>query len=375
MFLARKELWFSKRRFLLIGFIIVLISWLVFVLSGLGNGLSDLGTAVIRYSDMDLAVFEEEAEFALGKSTLPGSLVDELVQLDGVEEAEGISTAFGSILQGTNPDDESSRKTSVIFIGVEPGSFLEPAVQSGEALDINQPNHVLVDSSLQNQGFSLGDTITISGVGTEFEISGFINNQTLNHVPAIYVVPDTLRAFKYLVPGSDMGIEEPVNAIFLTGKNLDSEQIAENIGGIEVANKKETLNGVPGYKAESGTINLMLWLLIFISAFIIAVFFYVLTTQKVQQFGVMKAIGASNGFVIRSVVAQVFLLSTISILVGIGLTYATTLVLPEDMPFNLLPKMVWIYSLVLLLTSLMGSLFSVRSIMKIDPVTALGRSE
>ncbi|GAA4060948.1 ABC transporter permease [Amphibacillus indicireducens] len=375
MFLARKELWFSKRRFLLIGFIIVLISWLVFVLSGLGNGLSDLGTAVIRYSDMDLAVFEEEAEFALGKSTLPGSLVDELVQLDGVEEAEGISTAFGSILQGTNPDDESSRKTSVIFIGVEPGSFLEPAVQSGEALDINQPNHVLVDSSLQNQGFSLGDTITISGVGTEFEISGFINNQTLNHVPAIYVVPDTLRAFKYLVPGSDMGIEEPVNAIFLTGKNLDSEQIAENIGGIEVANKKETLNGLPGYKAESGTINLMLWLLIFISAFIIAVFFYVLTTQKVQQFGVMKAIGASNGFVIRSVVAQVFLLSTISILVGIGLTYATTLVLPEDMPFNLLPKMVWIYSLVLLLTSLMGSLFSVRSIMKIDPVTALGRSE
>lgn len=72
MFLARKELWFSKRRFLLIGFIIVLISWLVFVLSGLGNGLSDLGTAVIRYSDMDLAVFEEDSELALGKSTLPG---------------------------------------------------------------------------------------------------------------------------------------------------------------------------------------------------------------------------------------------------------------------------------------------------------------
>lgn len=375
MFLARKELWFSKRRFLLIGFIIVLISWLVFILSGLGNGLSDLGTAVIRYSDMNYAIFEDEAEFSLGKSTLPGSIVDEVIQLDGVEEAGGISTAFGSILQGTNHDDESSRKTSVIFIGVEPGSFLEPAVQSGKALEINQPNHVLVDSSLQTEGFSLGDTITLSGVGTEFEVGGFINNQTLNHLPAIYVVPDTLRAFKYLVPGSDMGIEEPVNAVFFTVKNLDIEQIAENIGGVEVANKKETLNGVPGYKAESGTINLMLWLLIFISAFVIAVFFYVLTTQKVQQFGVMKAIGASNGFVIRSVVAQVFLLASISILVGIGLTYATTLVLPEGMPFNLLPEMVWIYSLVLLLTSLLGSLFSVRSIMKIDPVTALGRSE
>lgn len=375
MFLASKELWFSKRRFLLIGFIIVLISWLVFMLSGLGNGLSDLGTAVIRYSDMDLAVFEEEAEFTLGKSTLPQSVTDEVAQLDGIEEAAGILTTAGSILQGADADEASGKKTSVMFIGIEAGSFLEPAVLSGESLEADQPNRVLVDSSLMTEGFELGDTITLSGVGTEFEIGGFVDNQKLNHMPAVYVILETLREFKYLVPGSDMGIEEPINAVFLKGKNLDSEQIAANIDGIEVADKNETLNGVPGYKAENGTISLMLWLLIFISAFIVAVFFYVLTTQKVQQFGVMKAIGASNGFVIQSVVSQVFLLSTVSILIGIGLTYLTTLALPEGMPFNLLPEMVLTYSLVLLATSLIGSLFSVRSITKIDPITALGRTE
>lgn len=375
MFLASKELWFSKRRFFLIGFIIVLISWLVFMLSGLGNGLSDLGTAVIRYSYMDLAVFEEEAEFTLGKSTLPQSVVDEAEQLDGIEEAAGISTAPGSILQGASADEASGKKTTVLFIGVEAGSFLEPAILSGEALEADQPNRVLVDSSLMAEGFELGDTITLSGIGTEYKISGFVDNQKLNHMPAVYVTLDTLREFKYLVPGSDMGIEKPINAVFLKGKDLDREHIATNIDGIEVANKKETLNGVPGYKAESGTINLMLWLLIFISAFIVAVFFYVLTTQKVQQFGVMKAIGASNGFVIQSVVSQVFILSTVSILIGIGLTHVTTLVLPEGMPFNLLPEMVVTYSLVLLATSLIGSLFSVRSITKIDPITALGRTE
>lgn len=375
MFLARKELWFSKRRFFLIGFIIILISWLVFMLSGLGNGLSDLGTAVIRYSDMDLAVFEEEAEFTLGKSTISQRVVDEVAQLDGVEEAAGIATAAGSILRGADADQESGKKTSVLFIGVEAGSFLEPGVLSGEALKVDQPNQVLVDSSLMAEGFSLGDTLTLSGIGTEYEIGGFVDNQKLNHMPAVYLAIDTLREFKYLVPGSDMGIERPINAVFLKGEGLDGERIAATVDGIEVATKKETLNGVPGYKAESGTINLMLWLLIFISAFVIAVFFYVLTTQKVQQFGVMKAIGASNGFVIQSVVSQVFLLATVSILVGIALTYATTLVLPEGMPFHLLPEMVVTYSLVLLATSLIGSLFSVRSIMKIDPITALGRAE
>lgn len=375
MFLARKELWFSKRRFLLIGIIVVFITWLVFMLSGLGNGLSDLGTAVIRYSNMDVAIFQEDSEFALGKSILSQETVAQVEQVEGVDEAAGIITSAGAILLGDAKGDESGKKTSVMFVGIEPGSFLEPKVILGESLNSNNPNTILVDESLKLEGFSLGDSVILSGVGTEFEIGGFVQNQKLNHMPAVYASLDTVQAFKYLVPGSNQGIDNPVNAIFLKGSDKVENRISQQISGVEIANKKQTLNGVPGYKAESGTINLMLWLLILISAFIIAVFFYVLTNQKTHQFGVMKAIGASNGFVIRSVVSQVFLLVSISIVIGIGLTYLTKAVLPESMPFNLLDEMVVVYSVVILLTSLFGSLFSVRGIVKIDPVTALGRLE
>lgn len=375
MFLARKELWFSKRRFLLIGIIVVFITWLVFMLSGLGNGLSDLGTAVIRYSNMDVAIFQEDSEFALGKSILSQETVAQVEQVEGVDEAAAIITSAGAILLGDAKGDESGKKTSVMFVGIEPGSFLEPKVILGESLNSNNPNTILVDESLKLEGFSLGDSVILSGVGTEFEIGGFVQNQKLNHMPAVYAPLDTVQAFKYLVPGSNQGIDNPVNAIFLKGSDKVENRISQQISGVEIANKKQTLNGVPGYKAESGTINLMLWLLILISAFIIAVFFYVLTNQKTHQFGVMKAIGASNGFVIRSVVSQVFLLVSISIVIGIGLTYLTKAVLPESMPFNLLDEMVVVYSVVILLTSLFGSLFSVRGIVKIDPVTALGRLE
>lgn len=390
MFLARKELWFSKKRFLLIGFIIVLISWLVFMLSGLGNGLSDLGTATIRYSELELAIFEEESEFSLSKSTLTESLVEEIAQLEGVEEAAGIATAAGALVLGSKGEtsasetdstdiEASGKKTTVFFVGIEPGSFLEPATVSGQALASgsasNSATRVLVDTSLQDEGFALGDEVTLSGVGTEFEIGGFVANEKLNHLPVVYVPLETLREFKYLVPGSDMGIDKPVNAIFLKGNKLDREAISQALDGVEVADKKDTLNGVPGYQAENSTISMMLGLLVFISAFVIAVFFYVLTTQKVQQFGVMKAIGASNGFVIKTVVSQVFLLSAVSILIGIGLTYLTTLILPAGMPFNLLPELVVTYGLILLVTSMIGSLFSIRSIIKIDPITALGRVE
>ena len=125
MFLARKELWFSKKRFFLIGFIIVLITWLVFVLSGLGNGLSDLGTAVIRYSDLDVAIFEKDSELTLGKSTLPESVVAEALEVEGVEEAASIATAAGAIYRGVNVDEETGKKTAVLFVGIESGSFME----------------------------------------------------------------------------------------------------------------------------------------------------------------------------------------------------------------------------------------------------------
>ena len=73
--------------------------------------------------------------------------------------------------------------------------------------------------------------------------------------------------------------------------------------------------------------------------------------------------------------SQVFVLSFFSILVGIGLTYLTAMVFPEEMPFNLDPVLVIIYGIVLLVISVGSSLFSVRRISKIDPLTALGRVE
>ena len=61
MFLALKELKHGKFRFTMIGLIIVLIAWLVFILSGLGNGLSTLSAATIKNWEAEHVVYEEGA--------------------------------------------------------------------------------------------------------------------------------------------------------------------------------------------------------------------------------------------------------------------------------------------------------------------------
>lgn len=59
MFLAMKELMHSKMRFLMIVIIFVLLAWLVFILSGLGNGLSTLATSTFKNMKADYVVFEQ----------------------------------------------------------------------------------------------------------------------------------------------------------------------------------------------------------------------------------------------------------------------------------------------------------------------------
>jgi len=119
----------------------------------------------------------------------------------------------------------------------------------------------------------------------------------------------------------------------------------------------------------------MLVFLLAISAFVLGVFTYVMTIQKTHQFGIMKAIGARNGFLSRAIMSQVLVLSLASIVIGVLLTYGTAAIMPKGMPFKLETNLVVGYSIVLLVIALLSSLVSVRRMTKMDPLQALGRVE
>lgn len=371
MFLAIKELMHSKLRFLLIGFITVLIAWLVFILSGLGNGLSTLSAATFKNMDADYVTFEEGSRASMSRSLLSESLVDELKAQKDVKDATPIGATMATVLNDTISDE----KVDVAILGITPGSFLEPEIVEGSPLQKGNHLEVIVNDTLKKKGFKIGDTLKIEGSLEEVKIVGFVTNETYNHLPAIFTTLDKWRAIQFAAPGSDNGIENPVNAIMLQGENIDSTKLNSQFEGTEIVTKAKAVQGMPGYKEENGTIMMMLAFLLVISAFVLGVFFYVLTLQKSNQFGILKAIGASNRFLGRAIVSQVFILSFISIIIGILLTYGTALILPNEMPFNLDIKLVILYSILLLVISTLGSIASVRRITKIDPLLAIGRVE
>ncbi|WP_433618093.1 ABC transporter permease [Paenibacillus cellulositrophicus] len=373
MFLALKELRHSKTRFLMIAIIFVLISWLVFILSGLGNGLSTLAASTFKTMRADYVVFEQGSKASMSKSLLSNDLSAKLAEMPNVSAVSPMGTIMASAIKGSSKLNED--KVDIAIVGINPGSFLEPAIIEGTGLASDQMTKVIVNETMKDEGFKLGDTFQLDGSTESLTIVGFVKNQTYNHVAAVFTPIEEWRKLAFAAPGSDKGVKDPVNAMMLQGKDIDRNTINVQLSGTDTVTRAAAVQGMPGYKEENGTIMMMLAFLLAISAFIIGVFFYVFTMQKSNQFGIMKAIGAKNGFLGKAVVSQVFVLSLSSIIVGILLTYGTAAIMPKSMPFMLDTKLVLTYSIVLLVISLLSSLVSVRTISKIDPLKALGRVE
>ena len=177
-----------------------------------------------------------------------------------------------------------------------------------------------------------------------------------------------INDFQLLKYGDKKSIDNPIiNAFVVKGelKDYDSSIFQK----VSIA---DFINELPGYSAQILTFGLMIGFLIVISAIIIGIFMYVLTIQKTPIFGIMKVQGISNGIIGISVLSQTFLLSLVGSILGLVGTWGTSLVLPSAVPFlgNGLYYSIIFVSLIIF--SLVGTLFSVLAIRKIDPLKAIG---
>ena len=250
------------------------------------------------------------------------------------------------------------------IFGVNKGSFLIPSVIQGRTFEAK--NEVVIEKSLsEKEGFAIGDTIKTANSDTELKIVGYTEKSRFNVAPVIYMNINDFQVLKY---GDKKLIDNPIiNAFVVKGelKDYDSSIFQK----VSIA---DFINELPGYSAQILTFGLMIGFLIVISAIIIGIFMYVLTIQKTPIFGIMKAQGISNGIIGISVLSQTFLLSLVGSILGLVGTWGTSLVLPSAVPFlgNGLYYSVIFVSLIIF--SLIGTLFSVLAIRKIDPLKAIG---
>src|SRR5690606_20344102 len=86
MFLALREFRHSKLRYALITAVIVMVSSLVFILSGLANGLSAGNSEALASLGGDRVVVSSGSEYQLDRSAIAMEDAETIAGIEGVEE-------------------------------------------------------------------------------------------------------------------------------------------------------------------------------------------------------------------------------------------------------------------------------------------------
>jgi putative ABC transport system permease protein len=139
--------------------------------------------------------------------------------------------------------------------------------------------------------------------------------------------------------------------------------------------REESYVASPGYTAETSTLQLIRVFLYLISALVVGAFFTVLTIQRKGEIAVLRALGASTGYLLlESLLQSVVLLvasAALGIAAGLGLGGA---VAAANLPFSLEAGPVLGATALLVVLGMAGAAVAVLRITRVDPLTALGAS-
>ena len=221
----------------------------------------------------------------------------------------------------------------------------------------------MIDKTLKQKGFHVGDTLTLAQSDEKLKVVGVSESAKFNASPVLFSNNQTVANINPMLSKNE------TNAVVVKDAHWRKVKLNHDLEAIPIDTFIENL---PGYQAQNMTLNFMIVFLFAISTAVVGIFLYVITLQKTQLFGVLKAQGFTNGYLAKMVMIQTLILALIGTVIGLLLTLLTSVFLPEAVPVKFDPGTLAVYAIVLIFISLLGSVFSVFSIRKIDPLKAIG---
>jgi putative ABC transport system permease protein len=382
VYLAFKELWRNRGRFLLVSLVIALITLLVIFLAGLGEGLASANKEFISKLEGELVVFQDQANLSVQASQLGRSNMNDIRRIDGIADAGAIGTS--SVFIQYDGIDLTAEPDSYTLIGVEPGHPGEPAVYGGKQLTSLRGNEAVVDESvIRNTGLEIGDTLTIKstqGAVDEFyplTIVGVTDSQQYFFQPSIFVPLFTWDRIKPK-PVTDNGQSQlTFNVVNVKLENPDDqtaviEELENTVSGVEAVDIVTAYENSPGYQEQQSTVNIQRGFTLLIGVLVVGGFFQIQTLQKIAQVGMLKALGASNAIVALSATIQIISTNTLGVIIGALATFSLALALPAGIPIIFAGQQVVVAIITLLFIGPIGGLVSIRYLLRVEPLTALG---
>ncbi|MGQ5637811.1 MULTISPECIES: ABC transporter permease [unclassified Streptomyces] len=359
MFVAWRDLKFAKGRFALMGTVIVLITLLVGLLSGLTAGLGRQNISAITSLPADKIAFQAPSggqSLSYANSTVTERQWQQWSKAPGVESAEPLGITTTKATAG-------SKSTGVSAFGVQPGSRLAP-----DSSKITGSAVVLSTEAADDLGLHPGDPFTLAG--QHLTVAAVKGDASFSHTPVVWT---SLDVWQKTAPPTDSGDGPTATVIALNTTSGADTAATDHQARTRTVTKDDSLSSIGSYTSENGSLQLMRGFLFAISALVIGAFFTVWTIQRSGDVAVLKALGASTADLLKDALGQALVLLTGGTLLGTGIAAALgALVAGSAVPFLLTPATVLLPATVMVLLGALGAALSIRRITSVDPLTALG---
>ena len=345
MFVGLRDLWFAKGRFLLMMAVIALVAFLVVMLSGLTEGLAAQNTSAIAELQATHVVFAESPDGAsFTQSRIDSSTAAAMASTEGVDNAAplGITRASMTTTESVVP---------VAVFGAEPGTFISPA-------ELQNGSTVVVSTDVAGSyDIAEGDAVNI-GEST-FTATIVDGDTSFSHSPVVWIGLDQWQG----LTGSGSSASVVV---------LDANGTVGAVDGVIVTPLNKSYAAIGSFSAENGSLQMIRWFLLVISALVVGAFFTVWTIQRRHDVAVLKAMGASTRYLLVDALGQASIVLVGAALVGGTFGFLVGTLVSGAVPFSsgVGTTITPLASLVLI--GLAGAALAIRSITKVDPLSALG---
>lgn len=365
--MARRSLLHDKIRFGIslggLAFAVVLIV----ILRGMMDGTLAKSTTYIDNVGADIFVSSPGVEnMTLASSALPESAVASVSAIEGVADA-------GGVLRVDVVANHGSERRPGAIVGYMSGHVGGPwKLASGRVVE--RSGEAVVDKALAAQlGVREGDQVAIGDAS--FTVVGRSLETTAIAGKLIFVSLEDAQA--------NLGMTELVGFVLVklgSGVNAEvfNERLQATMPGLTVqtretlsSNDREVLGGL-----FIAPVSVMYAAGLFVGLAIVGLTMYTTTAERLRDFGVLKAIGASNRYLFQVVLMQAGALVLLSFAIGLA---AVVLIGPvavqaqPDIGVEVQPEQAVIAFAEVVGMSLVGAILPLVRIFRVDPLEAFRR--
>lgn len=364
MRLAARELLRRPGRFGVVGGALTVLVLLLLFLGGLLDGLYLNSTGAVRTLDADGIVFSDDARQSFLRSEISAEQREVIESVDGVAATGGLGfTLLGVQVPGT--DD------------VADGAVVGYELASGELPEPPAPGEAWADRQLADEGVDVGDEVRAGPAEVPLTVVGFVDDTNYLQQAGLWVEPGTWREVLERNRPDAVVADGAFQALVLRvadGADPAAVRAAvdEATGATETLSEAATIEAIPGITEQNATFAAVIGVTVFVAGLVVALFFALLTLERVGLYAVLKAVGASSWTLVGGVVIQSVVVAAGAFVLGGALTFGLLQVVPDGIPLQLEVSRALSTLASVTVAAVVGALVSLRRIVRIDPAAAIG---